>query len=73
MIDYGLYDADQHYYEAEDALTRYLDRTHRYLVRWVDIEGRRTLIVNDISCPSRSQVAQPRSAAPAVVPWTPHP
>ena len=43
----GLYDADQHYYEAEDALTRHLDRAHRRLVRWADIEGRRTLIVND--------------------------
>ncbi len=46
-VDYGLYDADEHYYEAEDALTRHLDRAHRRLVRWADIEGRRTLIVND--------------------------
>jgi predicted TIM-barrel fold metal-dependent hydrolase len=46
-IDYGLYDADEHYYEAEDALTRHLERAHRRLVRWADIEGRRTLIVND--------------------------
>jgi predicted TIM-barrel fold metal-dependent hydrolase len=46
-VDYGLYDADEHYYEAEDALTRHLDKTHRRLVRWADIEGRRSLIVND--------------------------
>src|SRR2546423_2705296 len=45
-VDYGIYDADEHYYEAEDALTRHLDRSHRGLVRWADIEGRRTLIVN---------------------------
>jgi predicted TIM-barrel fold metal-dependent hydrolase len=45
-IDYAIYDADEHYYEAEDALTRHLDRAHRGLVRWADIEGRRTLIVN---------------------------
>jgi predicted TIM-barrel fold metal-dependent hydrolase len=45
-IDYALFDADEHYYEAEDALTRHLDRSHRGLVRWADIEGRRTLIVN---------------------------
>src|SRR5256885_15217506 len=45
-IDYGIYDADEHYYEAEDALTRHLDRSHRGLVRWADIEGRRTLVVN---------------------------
>jgi len=45
-VDYGLYDADEHYYEAEDALTRHLDRAHRNVVRWADIEGRRTLVVN---------------------------
>ncbi|MCU4183492.1 amidohydrolase [Acidiferrimicrobium sp. IK] len=45
-VDYGIYDADEHYYEAEDALTRHLDRSHRGLVRWADIEGRRTLVVN---------------------------
>ena len=45
-IDFGLYDADEHYYEAEDALTRHLEPTYRHLVRWADIEGRRTLVVN---------------------------
>ena len=28
-VDYGLFDADEHYYEPEDALTRHLDRQHR--------------------------------------------
>jgi predicted TIM-barrel fold metal-dependent hydrolase len=46
QIDFGIYDADEHYYEAEDALTRHLDRSLRHLVRWADIEGRRTLVVN---------------------------
>src|SRR3981081_4104169 len=46
-IDYPLYDADEHYYEAEDALTRHLDPSFRHAVRWADIEGRRTLLVND--------------------------
>jgi predicted TIM-barrel fold metal-dependent hydrolase len=45
-VDYAIYDADEHYYEAEDALTRHLDKSLRGLVRWADIEGRRTLIVN---------------------------
>ena len=45
-VDYLIYDADEHYYEAEDALTRHLGKSHRGLVRWADIEGRRTLIVN---------------------------
>jgi predicted TIM-barrel fold metal-dependent hydrolase len=46
QVDYAVYDADEHYYEAEDALTRHLPREHRGLVRWADIEGRRTLVVN---------------------------
>lgn len=45
-LGYGMYDADEHYYEAEDALTRHLAPEHRRLVRWVDIEGRRTLLVD---------------------------
>jgi predicted TIM-barrel fold metal-dependent hydrolase len=45
-IDFEIYDADEHYYEAEDALTRHLEREFRHLVRWADIEGRRTLVVN---------------------------
>ena len=43
---YSLYDADEHYYEAEDALTRHLPKAHRGVVRWADIEGRRTLVIN---------------------------
>ena len=45
-VEYAIYDADEHYYEAEDALTRHLPRQYRGLVRWADVEGRRTLIVN---------------------------
>jgi predicted TIM-barrel fold metal-dependent hydrolase len=45
--DFELYDADEHYYEAEDALTRHLEPSFRHLVRWADIEGRRKLLVND--------------------------
>ncbi|CAB4365116.1 unannotated protein [freshwater metagenome] len=47
LIDYQLYDADQHYYEAEDALTRHLDKEFKNAVRWADIQGRRTLIINN--------------------------
>jgi predicted TIM-barrel fold metal-dependent hydrolase len=46
-VDYGIYDADQHYYEAEDALTRYLDKEYRRTVKWVDIEGNKRLMIND--------------------------
>jgi predicted TIM-barrel fold metal-dependent hydrolase len=47
VLGYGLYDADEHYYEAEDAVTRHLDRQFRHAVRWIDLDGRRTLLVND--------------------------
>ncbi|MGD9791911.1 MAG: amidohydrolase family protein [Acidimicrobiia bacterium] len=45
-IGYALFDADQHYYEPEDALTRYLPSQYKRLVRWVDIDGRRRLILD---------------------------
>jgi predicted TIM-barrel fold metal-dependent hydrolase len=46
-IDYALCDADEHYYEAEDALTRYLDPKYRRAVRWIEMGGRKTLLIND--------------------------
>lgn len=65
-VTYGLSDADQHYYEAEDAVTRHLPREHRNAVRWVDVDGRRTLLVNDrlltlIPNPTYDPVGQPGS------------
>jgi predicted TIM-barrel fold metal-dependent hydrolase len=46
-LDYAICDADQHYYEPEDALTRHLDPALRRMVKWIDISGRRTLLLND--------------------------
>jgi predicted TIM-barrel fold metal-dependent hydrolase len=47
VVTYGLYDADEHYYEPEDAVTRHLDRQYRHVLRWIELDGRRTLLVND--------------------------
>jgi predicted TIM-barrel fold metal-dependent hydrolase len=47
VVDYGLYDADEHYYEPEDALTRHLDPAFRGVVKWIETGGRRTMLVND--------------------------
>ena len=44
-VEYAIYDVDEHYYEAEDALTRHLPRSTAAW-SWVDVEGRRTLIIN---------------------------
>jgi predicted TIM-barrel fold metal-dependent hydrolase len=45
-VDYGLFDADQHYYEAPDCLTRHLDPKYRSVVKWADVGGRATLLIN---------------------------
>lgn len=43
-MDYKLFDADNHYYEAEDAFTRYGDDEVKSFVRWMT-EGKRRHIV----------------------------
>jgi predicted TIM-barrel fold metal-dependent hydrolase len=45
-VDYAIYDADQHYYEPADALTRHLEPQYRSVVKWADIGGRKTVIIH---------------------------
>ena len=41
-----VFDADNHYYEAVDAFTRYLDpRLGRRIVQWAEIEGRKYQVI----------------------------
>lgn len=68
-VDYGLYDADEHYYEAEDALTRHLPAAYRNLVKWVDIGNRRTMLIGDrlvtvVPNPTYDPVGVPGSLEP---------
>jgi predicted TIM-barrel fold metal-dependent hydrolase len=63
-IDFDVYDADNHLYEAEDALTRHLPDAHRNLFRFVELEGRKKLVVRDrltefIPNPTFEVVARP--------------
>ena len=45
-IDYTTFDADNHYYEATDAFTRYLDKgMARRTMQWAEIDGRQRLLV----------------------------
>jgi predicted TIM-barrel fold metal-dependent hydrolase len=44
MADYQYVDADNHYYEAEDAFLRYADRDVKQYVRWIS-EGKRRYMV----------------------------
>ncbi|MDH3753026.1 MAG: amidohydrolase [Acidimicrobiia bacterium] len=45
-IDFEAFDADNHYYEAEDAFIRHVDpEMHKRCMQWADIGGRRRLLV----------------------------
>lgn len=44
-LDFDVYDADNHLYETEDAFTRHLPDAHRNLFRFVEINGRKKLVV----------------------------
>jgi len=61
----GIFDFDNHYYEAEDAFTRHQDPTLRNRgVRWAEVDGRRRLLVGGtinsyIANPTFDPVAKP--------------
>jgi predicted TIM-barrel fold metal-dependent hydrolase len=45
-LGFAAFDADQHYYEAEDAFIRHLDpKMHKRCMQWAEIEGKKRLIV----------------------------
>jgi predicted TIM-barrel fold metal-dependent hydrolase len=45
-LGFKLFDADNHYYEAEDAFTRYIDpRLRKRAIQWATIDGRKRLLV----------------------------
>ncbi|MCU1375059.1 MAG: amidohydrolase 2 [Actinomycetia bacterium] len=45
-LGWQLFDADNHYYEAEDAFIRHMEPSHKRLFQWAEVEGRRRLLVN---------------------------
>ncbi len=64
-LGFAAFDADSHYYEAEDALTRYLPREwKRRGPKWAEIYGRKRLLLGDkvynfIPNPTFDPVARP--------------
>ncbi|MEJ7585358.1 MAG: amidohydrolase family protein [Acidimicrobiales bacterium] len=45
-LNFNVFDADNHYYEAPDAFTRHLDRSMaKRAMQWAEIDGRRRLLV----------------------------
>ncbi|MCU1452446.1 MAG: amidohydrolase [Acidimicrobiales bacterium] len=45
-VDFDVFDADNHYYEATDAFTRHLDpRFAKRAMQWAEVDGKRRLVV----------------------------
>src|SRR4029450_2645861 len=65
--DFAAFDADNHYYEATDAFTRYLDpRFRKRGVQWAEVDGRRQMLVGGrifrfIPNPTFDPIARPGS------------
>jgi predicted TIM-barrel fold metal-dependent hydrolase len=65
-LGFPVFDADNHLYENADALTRHLPAQHRNLFRFVELNGRKKLVVRDtlteyIPNPTFEVVARPGS------------
>jgi predicted TIM-barrel fold metal-dependent hydrolase len=64
-IDFQAFDADNHYYEAEDAFTRHIDpKLARRAMQWANVNGRQCLLVGGklnrfIPNPTFDPVAKP--------------
>lgn len=65
MLDFPIFDSDNHYYEATDAFTRHIDRSMRSrTMQWAEIDGKTRLLVGGkvnkfIPNPTFSAVAKP--------------
>jgi predicted TIM-barrel fold metal-dependent hydrolase len=65
QLDFRIFDADNHYYEAEDAFTRHIDRRMaKRAMQWAVVDGRKTLLVGGkvnrfIPNPTFDPVAKP--------------
>jgi hypothetical protein len=46
-VGFPLYDADEHYYEPKDAMTRHLPKQYQRNVRWIEVDGRQRLLLGD--------------------------
>ena len=65
--DFGMFDADNHYYEATDAFTRHVPKDmQKRCMQWADINGKKRLLVAGqinrfIPNPTWDPVARPGS------------
>jgi predicted TIM-barrel fold metal-dependent hydrolase len=67
QLDFAAFDADNHYYEAEDAFIRHIDPAMaKRCMQWADVEGRKRLLVGGrinrfIPNPTFDPIARPGS------------
>ena len=65
MLDFPIFDSDNHYYEATDAFTRHIDPSMRSrAMQWAEINGKQRLLVGGkvnrfIPNPTFSEIAKP--------------
>ncbi|MFF3147933.1 amidohydrolase, partial [Streptomyces sp. NPDC057927] len=45
VLPYPLFDADNHLYETEDALTRYLPKQYEGAIQYVQVKGRTKIAI----------------------------
>jgi len=51
-VEFDVFDADNHYYEATDAFIRHLPKHRSKLVQWAEIDGKQRMIVDNKIFPS---------------------
>ena len=47
-LDYPVFDADNHMYETTDAFTKYLPKEYAGLIKYVQVDGRTKIAVNNV-------------------------
>ncbi|OOK74902.1 hypothetical protein BZL29_4190 [Mycobacterium kansasii] len=45
MLSYPLFDADNHLYETEESLTKYLPQQYRNVIQYVQVKGRTKIAI----------------------------
>ena len=46
-LGYGISDADQHFYEGPDTIVDNIDPAYRHAFRWIEVNGKTQLLLND--------------------------
>ncbi|HSS10265.1 MAG TPA: hypothetical protein VLL25_10285, partial [Acidimicrobiales bacterium] len=68
-VDYPVLDADNHFYETRDALTRYLPKQYQSQIKYVEVDGRTKIAIGGaisdyIPNPTFDVVAKPGAFGP---------